>query len=197
MEGFKSPQELISCSDPELAQEVSRGNQAAFAEMARRYTGLIGYFASQYSAVGYEHADFMQEGLWALHCACKSYDEGKKASFRNFAGVCINNRFMSLIRSANAKSAIPKDSLVSFDDIEPSDHNLGNPEALILEQESSQTLVSLIYDTLSPLELDVLRSYLQGLSYAQIAQKLDISTKAVDNAMQRIRRKILSGMDRI
>ena len=104
---------------------------------------------------------------------------------------------MSLIRSTNAKSAIPRDSIVSFEEIEPSDHNLGTPDNLILEQESSRTLVSLILKTLSPLELSVLRGYLQGLSYTQIAQKHSISTKAVDNAMQRIRRKILSGIDKI
>lgn len=197
LEGFKAPQELRTCSDPELAAEVKKGNQAAFSEMVRRYQGLIGYFASQYSAVGSDRADFMQEGLLALHSACKTYDGSKKASFRNYAGVCINNRFMSLIRSANTKGAIPKDSLVSFEDIEPSDHNMGNPETLILEQESSQSLVNLIKDTLSPLEMAVLRAYLQGLSYVEIAEKLSISTKAVDNAMQRIRRKILKGMDRI
>lgn len=187
----------MSCSDSVLADEVRKGNQSAFTEMVRRYQGLIGYFASQYSAAGYEHADFMQEGLMALHSACKTYDESKKASFRNYAGVCINNRFMSLIRSANTKSAIPRDSIVSFEDIEPSDHNLGNPEALILEQESSRNLVSLIRDMLSPLEFSVLKAYLQGLSYTQIAQKLSVSAKAVDNAMQRIRRKILSGIDKL
>ncbi len=197
MEGFKAPQDFVSCTDPELAGYVRAGIQSAFEEMARRYKGLIGYFASQYSAAGFEHADFMQEGLWALHCACKTYDENKKASFRNYAGVCINNRFMSLIRKANTKSTIPRDSIVSFEDIEPSDRNYGNPENLILEQESSRDLVSLIREALSPLELSVLKLYLQGLSYIQIAQKLNISTKAVDNAMQRIRRKILSGMDRI
>ncbi len=197
MEGFKAPQDFASCTDPELAGYVKGGVKHAFEEIARRYKGLIGYFASQYCAAGADRADFMQEGLLALHSACKTYDENKKASFRNYAGVCINNRFMSLIRSTNAKSAIPRDSIVSFEDIEPSDHNLGNPENLILEQESSRTLVSLILKTLSPLELSVLRGYLQGLSYTQIAQKHSISTKAVDNAMQRIRRKILSGIDKI
>ncbi len=197
MEGYKTPQNLKACCDTELAGYVKAGAEHAFEEIANRYNGLIGYLASQYSASGVDRADFMQEGLLALHCACKTYDENKKASFRNYAGVCINNRFMSLIRSANAKSAIPRDSIVSFEDIEPSDRNLGNPENLIVEQESSRTLVSLIRKALSPLEIAVLKSYLSGLSYAQTAEKLSVSTKAVDNAMQRIRRKILSSIDRI
>ncbi|MBQ2944374.1 MAG: sigma-70 family RNA polymerase sigma factor [Ruminococcus sp.] len=190
MEGFKVPQGLTACSDTELAQLVKAGSQPAFEEIARRYKGLIGYFAKQYSATGTEPADFMQEGLLALHSACKTYDESKKASFRNYAGVCINNRFMSLIRSLRTKSTIPRESIVSFEDIDPSDRNLGNPENLILEQESSKNLIALIQDKLSPLEIKVLKSYLQGLSYVQIADNLAVSAKAVDNAMQRIRRKI-------
>ncbi len=195
MEDFKTPHQLSALTDVELTELVKAGSQPAFEEIAGRYKGLIGYFAKQYSASGAEPADFMQEGLLALHSACKTYDENKKASFRNFAGVCINNRFMSLIRSLHTKSSIPRESIVSFEEIEPSDRNLGNPENLILEQESSQNLTSLIQDKLSPLEIKVLRLYLQGLSYSQIAQKLYISAKAVDNAMQRIRRKIAGILD--
>lgn len=192
MEGFKTPRELASCSDSELAQLVKAGSGPAFEEAVKRYKGLISYFAKQYSTSSTEPADFMQEGLLALHSACKTYDETKKASFKNYAGVCINNRFMSYIRSMNTKSAIPQESIISFEDIEPSDQNLGNPETLILEQESSQNLTSLIKDKLSSLELKVLKLYLQGFSYVQIAEKLSVSSKAVDNAMQRIRRKTAS-----
>ena len=197
MEGLNNKQKLRTCTDAELTKEIQSGNQSAFEEMVSRYQGLIGYFASQYSAAGYDHADFMQEGLLALHSACKTYNENKKASFRNYAGVCINNRFMSLIRKANAKSAIPGDSIVSIDDIDPSDYMSGNPESLILEQESSHQLITLIREALSPFELSVLRAYLQGLSYVQIGRILSVSSKAVDNAMQRIRRKTLSIIDSI
>ena len=197
MEGFKTPRELALCSDAELVQLVNAGAGPAFEEIAKRYKGLIGYFAKQYSASGTEPADFMQEGLLALHSACKTYDEAKKASFKNYAGICINNRFMSYIRSMNTKSAIPRDSIVSFEDIEPSDQNFGNPENLILEQESSQNLTNLIKGKLSPLEIKVLKFYLQGVSYVQIAEKLSVSSKTVDNAMQRIRRKTASILEAI
>lgn len=197
MEGRNNNKNFRDYTDTELTIEIQKGNQTAFEEMVSRYKGLIGYFASQYSAAGYDHADFMQEGLLALHSACKTYNENKKASFRNYAGVCINNRFMSLIRKANAKSVIPGNSIISFDDIDPSDYNRNNPETMILEQESSNELVTLIRETLSPFELSVLKAYLKGLSYAQIGQMLSVSAKAVDNAMQRIRRKTLIIIDNI
>lgn len=197
MEGHNKNQKLKACTDTELTIEIQKGNQAAFEEMVSRYKGLIGYFASQYSAAGYDHADFMQEGLLALHSACKTYNQNKKASFRNYAGVCINNRFMSLIRKSNAKSAIPGDSILSFEDIDPSDYNRNNPETMILEQESSNELITFIREALSPFELSVLKAYLKGLSYAQIGQILSVPAKAVDNAMQRIRRKILIIIDNI
>lgn len=191
MEGHNKKHKLRTCTDSELAAEIQKGNQAAFEEMVSRYQALIGYFASQYSAAGYDHADFMQEGLLALHSACKTYNENKKASFRNYAGVCINNRFMSLIRKANAKNAIPGDSIVSIDDIDPSDYATGNPESILVEKESSKQLINLIREALSPFELSVLGAYLQGFSYVQIGEKLSVPPKSVDNAMQRIRRKTL------
>lgn len=194
MDDFAAQQELKTYTDAELALEVQAGNQTAFEEMTKRYRGLISYIAGGYSAAGFEHADFIQEGLLALLSACKTYDGNKKASFRNYAGVCISNRFMSVIRRAGAKGAIPQDSIVPFEGIELSDHNLGNPETLILQQESSKDLKKLIRDKLSPLETDVLKAYLSGLSYAQIAEDLSVSPKSVDNALQRIRRKIAQGV---
>lgn len=182
---------LASLSDAELASEVKLGNNAAFEEITNRYKGLIGAIAAKYSAAGFEHADFMQEGLLSLLCACKAYDNREnKASFRNFAGVCISNRFLSVIRSQSTKHTIPSDHIVNIEDVEISDHNRSNPETLMVEQEKVQALRNLIRDVLSPLEMDVLRLYLSGLAYTQIAGKLSVSQKSVDNALQRIRKKL-------
>lgn len=191
MDKQKIQPEFPSFSDAELACEIKKGNQAAFEEMTKRYRNLISTIALNYSAAGFEHSDFIQEGLMALHSACKAYNtQEKKASFKNFAAVCISNRFLSVIRSANAKSTIPSDKLVPIEDIEISDQNRLNPETLILEQESSKDLKRIIKDNLSPLEQNVLKFYLSGFSYAEIAKKLSVSAKSVDNALVRIRRKI-------
>ena len=191
MDEYKSQPDFASYSDTDLTLEIKKGNQAAFEEITKRYRGLISTIALKYSAVGFDHSDFIQEGLMALHNACKAYSlEENKASFKNFAAVCISNRFLSVIRKANAKSTIPADKLVPIEDLEISDHNRQNPETLIMEQESSEDLRNLIKTKLSALEQNVLRLYLSGFSYTEIAGKLSVSTKSVDNALVRIRRKI-------
>ena len=193
MAKLSAQQDMKDFSDALLAQEIQQGNQAAFEEITKRYQGLIASIAARYSATGFDRADFMQEGLLALHSACKSFSDKKGgASFRNFAALCISRRFMSVIRSANTKGAIPEDSLVSFDGIELSDNNSHNPETLILQQESSEDFMKAIRNALSPLESDVLNLYLCGMSYTEIAKKLSTSPKSVDNALQRIRKKISS-----
>lgn len=191
MDKHKKYADLASLTDSALAQEVKGGSEAAFEEMTARYRGLISLIAGRYSAAGFDHADFMQEGLMALLSACKSYDNREnKASFKNFAGVCISNRFLSVIRSSGAKSVIPFDKIVPIEDLELSDSNKSNPETLIIEQENSRDFARLIKDRLSPLEIKVLKLYLDGKPYGEIAKLLDVSSKSVDNALQRIRRKL-------
>lgn len=191
LDKHKAPTRLSDLSDAQLADEVRKGNQAAFEEMTARYQGLISLVASRYSAAGFDHSDFMQEGLLALLSACKAYKaEESKASFRTYAGVCISNRFLSVIRSAATKGTIPFDRIVPIEDMEISDSNQTNPETLIIEQESSRLLARLIRDRLSELEMKVLRLYLHGNSYTEIAKRLSTSTKSVDNALQRIRKKL-------
>lgn len=191
MDAHKAHPHLTAMTDSLLSEEVLSGNEAAFEEMTVRYQGLISHIASRYSAAGFDHSDFMQEGLMALLSACKTYkSEDGKASFRTYAGVCISNRFLSVIRSAATKGTIPVDRIDSIEDMEISDSNRTNPEALIIEQESSSQLRKLIKDRLSELEMKVLRLYLSGKSYAEISGILSVSTKSVDNALQRIRKKL-------
>lgn len=191
MEENRLQPDIATFSDSQLTAEVKKGSDAAFEEITARYRGLISTIAAKYSAAGFDHSDFIQEGLLALLDACKSFDHTEqKASFKNYACVCISNRFLSVIRKANAKSTIPQDRLIPIEDIEISDHNMQNPENLIMAQENSQNLRELIKNTLSPLEQSVLKFYLEGFSYTEIANKLSVSAKSVDNALQRIRRKI-------
>lgn len=191
MENQKLQPDFSTCSDAELSFEIKKGNQAAFEEITNRYRGLISTIALNYSAVGFDQSDFMQEGLIALLSACKAFSaDEKKASFKNFAAVCISNRFLSVIRKANAKSTIPTDKLVPIEDIEISDHNRQNPETLLMEQESSNDFRAFLKNKLSHLEQNVLKLYLSGFSYTEIAKKLSVSSKSVDNALVRIRRKI-------
>ena len=191
MDQQRKKSDFTSYSDEALAAKVKGGSDSAFEEITKRYRGLIGSISKRYSAAGFEHSDFMQEGLIALLSACKAFKEDDKSmNFRNFAALCISNRFFSVIRSANTKGTIPADHLVPIEDIEISDMNMSNPENLILQQESTRDLKKLLRDKLSPLEQNVLKHYLNGYSYQEISEKLSVSSKSVDNALQRIRRKI-------
>ncbi|MGN0453149.1 MAG: sigma-70 family RNA polymerase sigma factor [Ruminococcus sp.] len=192
MADFNSQQNLKTLTDSELARLVRQGSDSAFEEISKRYSGIIHSIAAKYSAAGFDRSDFMQEGLLALLSACKSFSSEGCASFRTYTALCISRRFMSVIRKAHAKGAIPDDTLISYDDIEISDQNTQNPETLFIEKESSIGLQNTIRQKLSPLELEVLRLYLQGLSYADISELLGKSSKSVDNALQRIRRKLIS-----
>lgn len=190
MTDFASQQNLEGYTDAELQQMVCTGNDSAFDEICRRYLPLIHSISARYYASGLERNDFVQEGLLALLSACKRYDAEKGSSFRNFAALCISRRFLSLIRSLNAKGIIPAESLVPIEEVEISDHNRHNPETLVLEQERHRDLKKKIKNTLTEYEHRVLELYLTGNSYRDIADALGVTQKSIDNALQRIRRKL-------
>lgn len=179
-------------SDLVLIQRVCSGDNEAFQLLSRRYSGLIITVAKKYYAVGLDRNDFFQEGLMGLLSACKCYSEDRDISFRNYAALCINRRFSSIVKRDKNKGAIPADSVVPIDELEISDNNARNPETLVLQKEQDEDFWHFLKSSLSPLELDVLKLYLEGNSYEYIAQKLSVSQKSVDNALQRIRRKIAS-----
>ena len=183
-------QEQRDLDDLTLALRVREGDNEAFREISEKYKGLILSVANKYSASGFDKNDFFQEGLLGLLSACKAYDPEKNSLFRNFALTCINRRFLSVIRKNSAKGAIPTDSLVPIEELELSDENTSNPETLVLEKERAEDFEKKLHSILSPLELSVLELYLQGLSYQDTAQRLGVSVKSVDNALQRIRKKI-------
>ncbi len=186
--------ELLSAQDnfPDvaLAERVRGGDNEAFSLLSERYKGLIASIAAKYSAYGFDKGDFLQEGLLGLLWACKYFSPDKSSSFKNFAALCINRRYLSMVRKANAKRTIPSDQIVPIEELEISDHNSLNPETLFLEREQALDFEKRLNDTLSPLELDVLKRYLSGMSYQDIAQELDVSAKSVDNALQRIKKKL-------
>lgn len=185
-------QEQGDSQDLTLALKVREGDNDAFLEISEKYKGLILSVANKYSASGFDKNDFYQEGLLGLLSACKAFDPERKVSFRNFALTCINRRFLSVVRKSSAKGAIPGDSIVPFEGLELSDENTSNPENLLLERERAEDFEKKLRDTLSDRELSVLRLYLQGLSYQDISKNLGVSVKSVDNALQRIRKKVTS-----
>lgn len=187
----ESANSYISLSDDILAELVKNGDESAFTELYARYIGTIGCIAMRFSAEGYEHNDFLQEGLLGLLYACRSYSPEREALFKSYLGVVVERHFISIIRKSNTKRKIPRSSLVRLTDIDETvEDTAKNPEEQIAYKEHLNSLVKSLEKLLSKTEFDVLMLYGNGFSYKQISQKLSVSEKSVDNALQRARKKI-------
>lgn len=173
-------------SDDVLAELSNSGDEQAFSELVLRYLGRISYVARKYSARGYEHTDFVQEGLIGLYHAARTYDPAGARSFYSYALLCAERRFISVIRKHNSIKAVPASLLVGLDaiDLDTPDPS-SSPDGAVMLKATFEQLSRI----LSKREMAVLKLYCQGQSYAQIAETLGISQKSVDNALQRVRRK--------
>lgn len=181
-------------SDATLITLINNNDSDAFELMCARYMGLISNIASKYRycAEGYDLQDFIQEGLIGLLSACKTYNENGGMTFRNYAMLCVENRYRSIYRHENKKAQVPSSFIVPIDD---SVRNLEDTNALSMQEilehkEYIKSVFSNIEKTLSELEKKVLELYLYGYSYKQISTALSVSEKAISNALCRIRRKL-------
>lgn len=183
--------EYKNLSDTELIHLYKNGDQTAFQQLAVRYIFIIRNKSSDLYNMGIESEDLIQEGLLGLHNAVRSFDENGGASFRTYASICIRNRLVSAVRTANADKNKINSISVSLDD-ETELYSLpdNEPENAVIIREDLQGLVDYLNNNLSKTELSVLSLYLEGKSYNQISEALNVSKKVCDNAMQRVRRKL-------
>lgn len=173
-------------TDDEVIKLINAGNYELFSIMINRYLPLTVKIAKNYLPEN-EIEDAVQEATLVLYSAIKNYDSAK-ASFATFAEVCIKRSVIAQIRKSNSQKNIPESLLTSIEEIEVSDHK--NPENILIEKENYKTLADNIKLELSGLEYKVLQLFLIGESYSEIAEKLDIGEKSVDNALARIRKKL-------
>lgn len=175
-------------SDNQLVELINRGEYKYLQLLINRYMSYIISVASRYNAGGLDTEDFIQEGVLAIFSAVKTYDDSK-ASFKTFVGLCINRAMSSALSRAtgNAKH-IPENLISPIDDIELADTS--DPESILIEKENFSDLEHTIKKDLSKFEYQVLGEFLNGKSYADIAETLGVTTKSVDNALRRIRAKI-------
>lgn len=173
-------------SDDVLAELSKHSDEQAFSELVLRYLGRISFIARKYSARGYEHTDFVQEGLIGLYSAARTYDPAGARSFHSYALLCAERRLISVIRKQNSNKAVPSSLLVGLDSL---DRDTPDPSSA----PDGAVMLKATFDQLSRIlsrrEMQVLKLYCKGYSYAQIAEILGISRKSVDNALQRVRRK--------
>ena len=184
---------LSELSDNELVAAAQKGDNEAYSAVIGRYIFLVRNCAGGYFSDSLEFDDLVQEGFIGLMNAVKGFDHDCNTAFSTFAKLCIERNIISAVRKTLRKKQIPSSMLVfidddSYDKIAPAD--TANPETAVLNKEAYDRLKEDIFSKLSKTELKVLQAYLSGSSYEQIALMLNISVKAVDNAMQRIRKKL-------
>ncbi len=182
--------------DDSLWELASGGNTAAETQLIENYSRLVRVCARPYFLTGGDGEDLIQEGMLGLISAVRQYDPEKAASFKTFAEHCIRNRLYTAIKSASRLKHTPLNDSISFESPQFDESQarvscyLRDPEELLIAREHFDELTEHISGSLSNLESEVLELYLSGLSYSDIAKKLNKSPKSVDNAVQRIRKKL-------
>ncbi|MBE7042146.1 MAG: RNA polymerase sporulation sigma factor SigH [Ruminococcaceae bacterium] len=189
-------------ADEEVVSLSQQGNMYAMEAILNRYKGFVASKARPYFLIGGNHEDMIQEGMIGLYKAVRDYLPDKQASFRSFAEICITRQMITAIKTATRQKHQPLNSYVSlsrpaYD--ENSDQTLAdvvlgsscmNPEELIINKESYDACEAAISKALSKLEHKILGLYLQGKSYQEISEQIDKSPKSIDNALQRVKRKL-------
>ncbi len=191
---------INSLSDEEIVLLAQNGDSSAEEAIINRYKGYVGYCSSKYYMSGMEKDDIFQEGMIGLYNAIKDYNHLKK-SFKNFAILCISRKIISLLKASNRQKHIPLNTSLSLDVITFDDkynkmvenlisHDDHNPESIYINNETLNSYERKIKEALSELEFKVFECYLGGMSYLDISNLLNINKKAVDNAVQRIKKKL-------
>ena len=189
-------------TDEEIVQLCHDGDTMAEEFLLNKYKNFVRSKARSYFLIGADHEDIVQEGMIGLYKAIRDYKQEKLSSFRAFAELCITRQIITAIKTATRQKHIPLNSYVSLNKPlydEESDRTLldiimegnsGNPEEMIINQENLGNRHRKINEVLSGLEQEVLAAYLDGKSYQEIAETLGRHVKSIDNALQRVKRKL-------
>jgi RNA polymerase sporulation-specific sigma factor len=192
--------------DLQFVMRARNGDGAALDVLIRRYTGFVRLKASSYFLAGGDSEDLVQEGLIGLYKAVRDFRADKETSFRSFAELCVTRQIITAIKTATRFKHAPLNSYVSFSHTpagqdSDSECTLGDalpgpsvddPSVCVISTEELQSLVFTLGTGLSQLEADALRLYLEASSYEEMAEALGCDTKTIDNALQRVKRKILT-----
>ncbi|KIL38395.1 RNA polymerase factor sigma-70 [Gordoniibacillus kamchatkensis] len=189
-------------TDEDIVDSVRDGNSEALEYLINKYKNFVRAKARSYFLIGADREDIVQEGMIGLYKSIRDFRGDKQASFKAFAELCITRQIITAIKTATRQKHIPLNSYVSLDKPiydEDSDRTLldvicgsrvTDPEELIINQEEFSGLEDKMGEILSDLERRVLMLYLDGRSYQEIAVDLDRHVKSIDNALQRVKRKL-------
>jgi RNA polymerase sporulation-specific sigma factor len=199
-----SPQAQPQVDDLFLIALAKQGNAGAYDRLVRRYYGFVRLKASSYFLAGGDADDLIQEGLVGLYKAIRDYRSDRESSFRNFAELCITRQIITAVKTATRNKHTPLNGYVSFSSTPAGSSGEGEPtldEVLpgapvwdpvnqVISSEELSSLVACLSTVLSELESRVLSLYLDGHSYVVIGEMLGCDCKTVDNALQRVKRKV-------
>ena len=188
--------------DEQLLFQIREGNNAALEQLINKYKNFVRSKAKTYFLVGADKEDIVQEGMIGLFKAIRDFKGDKMVSFKSFAEICVTRQIITAIKTATRQKHMPLNSYISlnkpvFEDdgertlMETINHDtVSDPEMLFISKEELSRIEGKINEALSSFELEVLYLYLQGKSYHEIASSVNKEVKSVDNALQRIKKKI-------
>ena len=194
-------------TDEQIVQLAQAGEEPALVYLLNKYKNFVRSKARSYFLIGADHEDIVQEGMIGLFKAIRDYREDRLSSFRAFAELCITRQIITAIKTATRQKHIPLNSYVSLNKPiydEESDRTLldvitegylANPEDVLINREDMSLIEVRIAQSLSPLERQVLAKYLQGKSYQEISRDMNRQIKSIDNALQRVKRKLAKIME--
>lgn len=171
----------------EIISKAKSGDENAMNDVLTIYKNIIGNKAKHFFIIGAEKEDVFQEGMIGLLKAIKHYDKDKVASFKSFATLCIQRQVITAIKKANAQKHNLVNNAVSIDDDFLNSNE--DPEEMFISKENAKSLEVFLNNNLSAFEQEVYKLMLKEFDYKEIAEKMNKEPKAVDNAIQRIRRK--------
>ncbi|MDQ0246657.1 RNA polymerase sporulation-specific sigma factor [Bacillus fengqiuensis] len=192
-----------STLEDEVLVELARNGDGESSDfLINKYRNFVRAKARTYFLIGADKEDIVQEGMIGLYKAIRDFKGDKQASFKAFAELCINRQLITAIKTATRQKHIPLNSYVSLDkpiyDEESgytlmdviSGANMTNPEALVINKEKADDMTRKLAEMLSGLERRVLALYMEGQSYLEISEELNMQVKSIDNALQRVKRKM-------
>ena len=191
-----------SMTDEQVVALAQESDGAALEYLLNKYKNFVRTKARSYFLIGADHEDIVQEGMIGLYKAIRDYKEEKLSSFRAFAELCITRQIITAIKTATRQKHIPLNSYISLNKPiyeEDSDRTLldviteeglSNPEDMLIDREDLSFIEGRIGQMMSDLEKQVLVRYMEGKSYVEIADEMGRHVKSIDNALQRIKRKL-------
>lgn len=206
---YSSNNNYDNMKDEDLIEVIKSGDKYALEYLINRYKDLVNIKVSKYYIIGAERDDIIQEGLIGLFKAVKCYKPDQHNSFKTFANMCIERQLITAIKTSNRQKHMPLNSYLSLN-MSAYDEDSDNTEIMeifnntfiedpldtITKKEYYESVENAIDKALSDFEKQVLNRYISGESYVEIAQKLDTPVKSIDNAIQRIRKKAIKGIEK-